>query len=784
MAHCFRPAWGLVLRIVLFLLAGTTACIGLAADADLPRPDPAFQGRTGDTARDSRPDWPVPVKAPANAPNIVLVLLDDVGFGATATFGGAARTPALDTLAAGGISYNRFFTTAMCSPTRAALLSGRNHHRVGFGTVTEVASGYPGYDGFWRREAAALPAVLHHYGYSTAAFGKWHNTPPWEISPSGPFDRWPTGLGFDYFYGFMGGAVTQWEPPLYRNTLPVEAPTRPEQGYHLTTDLVNDAITWLHGLESATPDKPYFLYFAPGAAHEPHHVPAEWIARYKGRFDAGWDVLRAETYERQKRLGVIPADAALTPRPADLPAWDSLGPDEKRLYARQMEVFAAFMEQTDHEIGRLLDAVRHGPRGDNTLILYIVGDNGGSAEAGLSGSGNMRATYLGATLAGYDTVREQLAVIDELGGPLHDNHFAAGWAWATNAPFQWAKQVASHSGGTRNPLVVSWPARITARGEVRSQYGHITDIVPTLYDAIGITAPGRVDGIRQLSLDGSSLLPSFTDAQAPSHHRTQYYEMVGNRALYHDGWIAAAKHASPWKGFTGRSENFAADEWALYHLDEDFSESRDLSARYPGKLQALQKMFDQEARRNHVYPLLNLNMISARGNGIPSLIEGRRQFVFHADTPRLPPAVAPNLMGSHRLEATLQVPDNGAEGVIFAEGAREGGFVLYVKDGRLAYEHNFIGRSRETVYADGTLPGGAVTVSVEYRRDDGKSLWGGGRVRFTINGAAAGEGRFSHVGPSLGPVNVGRERGSPVGAAYLPPFGFTGAIDTVRVDML
>jgi arylsulfatase A-like enzyme len=752
------------------------------AAGSLPPPDPGFSGKISIEDKDSTPDWPKPTAAPKGAPNIVLVMTDDTGFGAASTFGGPVNTPSLAQLASQGLRYNNFNTTALCSPTRAALLSGRNHHRVGFGTVTEIGSGFPGYNGLWKKSTVSFAEVLRQNGYSTAAFGKWHNTQSRDISPVGPFDRWPTGLGFDYFYGFMGGEQSQWEPPLYRNTTPVDPPpATAKQDYHVTTDIVTDAIGWLHTHESVIPDKPYLIYLAPGATHAPHHVAQVWIDKYRGKFEQGWDKLREETFARQKKLGVIPKNAKLTPRPKELPAWDSLKPEEKRLVSRQMEVFAAFLEQTDYEIGRLLKAVRETPQADNTLVFYIVGDNGASAEGGLEGSeNNIAAAFFGLE----DDVAKQLQHIDELGSVLHDNHYASAWAWGTTTPFQWTKQVASHFGGTRDPLVVSWPARITDKGGLRQQFTHVNDIAATIYQATGITFPDAVNGIAQQPLDGTSFVYSFDHPDEPTHHREQYFEMMGNRALYKDGWVAAARHALPWDA-RGRSEDFTQDRWELYHVAEDFSEHDDLASKYPDKLKELQADFEAEARKNDVYPLNNgIKLAGGIGASIPGLADGKTEFVYRAGLPRLPASAAPVLVRSHRITARVVLPDQGAEGLIVSDGGRYGGYALYVKGGRLVYENNFFDRAHETIVSTVAVPKGPAELAYEFTRDEGKGFVGG-TGRLFINGQPAGEGRLEKVGPPslLGTFGIGEAHVSPVSTAFALPYRFNGSIDTVTIQL-
>ncbi|AYH42915.1 arylsulfatase [Azoarcus sp. DN11] len=756
-------------------LAVLAAQVAYAKEAQGPATAPATQPAPA-------AGWPKAVKAQPDAPNIVLVLLDDVGFGATSTFGGAAATPNLDQLAASGLSFNQFHTTALCSPTRAALLTGRNAHQVGFGTVVEGASPNPGYHATWGREFVSVAEVLRKGGYSTAAFGKWHNTPDWEINAVGPFDRWPTGLGFEYFYGFQLGETSQWEPQLYRNTVAVEPNRKPDQGYHLTTDLVDDAVHWVRQHEAVAAEKPWFLYFAPGATHAPHHVPPEWIAKYRGKFDQGWDKLREETFARQKRLGVIPQNAELTPRPAELPAWDSLSTEQKKVYARQMEVYAAFLEQTDHEVGRLLDEVRKGPKSDNTLVLYVVGDNGGSAEGSLDGS---IANFAGFFAQVKDTLDEQLRTLDEIGGPRHDNHYASAWAWATTTPFQWTKQVASHFGGTRNPLIVSWPAKIKARGEIRSQFSHVNDIAPTIYELAGVKFPEVVDGVKQKPLEGRSLAYTFEHADAPTRHTRQYFELGGNRAIYQDGWVAGARYGVPWELFNkpGRPEDA---RWELYHVAEDFSEAHDLAAKYPDRLKALQREFDREATRNQVYPLSPIVSLDDTSRPYASL--GKTSFTYRAGVTRVPQGSAPDLGNrSHRITATVDIPESGAEGVLIAQGGRHGGFSLYVKDGRLVYENNFVSKRTDRLVSSIALPHGKVELGFEFLADGRKPL-GGGTGRLTINGQPAGETHFASFGGFRGSdtetLDIGEETGSPVSQAYATPYRFSGTLDTVRVDLL
>jgi arylsulfatase A-like enzyme len=546
----------------------------------LPRPDFRFPGEVGRTyLESSAAQFPKPVQAPKGAPNIVLILLDDAGFGQFSTFGGGVPSPTMDRLAAEGLRFNRFHTTALCSPTRAALITGRNHHSVTFGTISEVASGYDGYVCILPKSCGTIGQVLQQNGYMTAWIGKNHNTPPWESSAAGPFDRWPNGLGFDYFYGFMGGDMNHWQPVLYENHDLVPASTDPN--YYLTDDLADHAIGWVRRVKSIAPDRPFFLYVAPGATHAPHQAPKEWIAKFKGQFDMGWDKYREMTFERQKKLGVIPADTKLTPRPAGLPAWESLNPDQKRLYAHMMEVFAAFGSECDYEMGRIVDAVKQLPDADNTMIIYIAGDNGSSAEGGLEGSINENLFFNGFL----EKWQDNLKVIDDLGGPKYFNHFPSAWAWAMDAPLQWTKQVASHFGGTRNPMIIDWPAKIKDKGNLRSQFIHVIDVAPTLYEIAGITAPLELNGVMQKPIEGISFAYTFSSdsASARSRRITQYFEMGVNRGIYHDGWMASALSFPPWQPNRG---GFDPDKqkWELYNIDEDFSQATDLAQQYPEKL--------------------------------------------------------------------------------------------------------------------------------------------------------------------------------------------------------
>lgn len=765
----------------LLLITGvlTLSAVSGSKTQVLPRPDPPYQGRIEIDPVASTPEWPKPVTAPEGAPNILVVMLDDVGFAATSTFGGVADTPTLDRLAAEGLRYNGFHVTPMCAPTRAALLSGRNAHQVGFGRIPELAAGYPGYNSVWPKNSAGIADVLRLNGYSTAAFGKWHNTPVWEVGPAGPFDRWPTGLGFEYFYGFIGYGTSQWEPNLYRNTDAVDRTTAPDAGHHLTTDLVNDAIAWVQRHEAVVPTKPFFLYFAPAATHSPHHVPKASADKFAGRFDAGWDRLRQETFTRQKALGVVPADAELTPRPAELPAWDSFTPAQQRLLARQMEVYAGFLAHTDAEVGRLLAAVRGLGHVNDTVVVYIADDNGPTAEGGHDGRDALTVE------AQPQSVEERTSRSDALGSVAFDNAPAAGWAWAVNSPFKGAKGDAAHLGGTRAPLVVSWPGRIKGAGGLRSQFLHAVDIAPTLLELAGIPAPSVVNGVPQIPLEGTSFVDTFDHAEAPSRRSVQYFELFGTRGIYRDGWWAGSPNGSPWRGGPGGPAVPPEQrQWELYDLRRDFSQARDVAAQYPQQLEELKQLFDTEARRNQVYPL------EPRFGPSPSVATGRTRFLYHAGVRRIPSASAPALAGRpHRITADILIPASGAEGVIVAQGGRHGGETLYIRNGRVTYETSAYGQMSGSIVAPDVLAPGRATVVVDVRpagNAAGAPL--GARrsipmiARLVVEGRVAGESQVL-MASSGETLDVGSDLVSPVSPKYTSPFAFTGTIVSVAIDL-
>jgi arylsulfatase len=763
--------------------AGDAGQAGPALLSDiLPLPEPRFEGRIGSTYTDSQADLLSLPKAPAGTPNILLILLDDVGFGQTSTFGGPAQTPTLQRLADGGLRYNRFHTTALCSPTRAAFLSGRNHHTVHTGCITELATGFPGYDGSWPREAASIAEILRANHYSTAAFGKWHNTPDHELGASGPFDRWPAGKGFDYFFGFQGGESSQWHTPLFENSAPVEMP-HDDPNWHFSEAIAEKAIGWIGQQKAVTPEKPFLIYFAPGAAHAPHHVHKDWADKYKGKFDHGWDRQREITFENQKRLGLVPKDTRLTPRPPSIPSWDSRSADEKRLYARMQEVFAGFLEHADAQIGKLVDAIERMGLRDDTLILYCVGDNGPSAEGTLTGTTNVMKTMLGLP----DDVAEMIKHIDEIGGPKFENHYPVGWCWAGSSPFQWMKQVASHFGGTRNGLVVSWPKVIKDRGGLRSQFHHVIDIAPTLLDVAGIPEPRSVGGVPQKPIEGISMAYTFGDKDAPGRRVTQYFEMFGNRALYHDGWVAGCVHGRlPWE--TSGSVSFDSDSWELYDITKDFSQANDLAADQPKKLRELQDLFMAEAAKYNVLPLDDRFAERADPKLHPSYLSGITHFVYPPGTVRVPERSSPYTKNRHHtIAAEVDIPEGGAEGVLACCGGLTGGFAVFVKDGKLIWEHNYYNEIRYRVSSGEPVPAGHHVLSAEVKVDEPGKFQTGGTVTLRFDKKEVGKGRFDKQIGGFFTANesfdIGCDTCSPVSDLYKTPFAFTGTIRRVIVDI-
>jgi len=693
------------------------------------------------------------VNAPDGAPNVVVVLIDDIGFGASSSFGGPIAMPTLERMASHGLRYNRFHTTALCSPTRVALLTGRNHHVNNAGAIMELATAFPGNTGIRPQSVTPLAEILRQNGYSTGAFGKYHETPPWEVSVSGPFDRWPTGSGFDKFYGFIGGETNQWAPAIYDGVTRVEHKQTPD--YHFTTDMTDQAIKWVSAQQALTPDKPFYMYFATGATHAPHHVPKEWIEKYKGKFSGGWDRLREETFARQKEMGVIPADAKLTPRPAEIPAWDGMSADQKRLFERQMETFAGFAEHTDHEVGRLVAQLEAIGELDNTILFYIVGDNGSSAEGGPEGTYNEMMALNGII----GKADQMIGHIDEWGGPNTFPHFAIGWAWATNTPFQWTKQVASHFGGTRNGMVLHWPERIKANGEIRSQFHHVIDVAPTVLEAATLPEPKVVNGVEQRPMDGVSMLYTVDDAKAAERRTTQYFEMFGNRAIYNDGWIAATRHSIPW--LMVPLPPVADDVWELYKVDEDFSQANNLAAENPEKLKELQDLFLKEAERNHVLPLddRRVERFVASTAGRPDLLVGRTSLTVYEGMTGITENAFVNVKSvRHSITAEVIVPDSKTQGVILAQAGHFGGWVLYMKGGRVHHEYNFFAIERTNVASKLALTPGKHTIVYEFIPDEAKPGTGGKSI-ISIDGQQVAEGHIPKTQPFLFSADEGADVG-------------------------
>jgi arylsulfatase len=775
-----QPAPGATTSTTAPPAAGAGAAAGLDRSV-LPIAEPSYPHATELDARNAKAPPRFEVKAPKGAPNVIVFLIDDIGFGQAGTFGGQIPTPTLDRLASQGLRYNRFHTTALCSPTRVALLTGRNHHTNNAGAIMELATSFPGNTGIRPESVTPLAEILRQNGYSTGAFGKYHEAPPWEVSVSGPFTRWPTGSGFEKFYGFIGGETNQWAPLVYDGTTKVELPRDPN--YHFTVDMTNQAISWIQSQQALTPDKPFFAYFAPGATHAPHHVPKEWIAKFKGKFDGGWDKYRAETFARQKQLGVVPPNAKLAPKPADIKDWDELSADEKKLFARQMEVFAAFGAQTDYEIGRVVKAIEDLGELDNTLIVYEVGDNGSSAEGGMNGLFNEMTYFNGVA----ETVPDMLKHLDEWGGPGTYPHMAAGWAVAGNTPFKWTKQVASNFGGTRNPVVIHWPARIKAKGEVRSQFSHVIDLAPTVLEAAGIPEPKTVNGVAQTPMEGVSMVYTFDDAKAAGRHKTQYFEMFGNRAIYSDGWVAATVHRFPWQ--MGPSKKLTDDVWELYNVDEDFSESTDLAAQNPAKLKELQALFMREAERFRVLPIddRGIERFDATLAGRPDLMAGRRSLTVHSGMTGLGESAFINVKNqSVTITAELDIPAAGANGVILSQGGRFGGWTLYVANGRPAYTYNYLGLKETTVSSSARLATGKNTLKLEFSYD-GNGRGKGGTATLFLKDKQVGSGRIEQTQANIFSVDdaadVGMDEGTNVSRSYKAHDNkFTGTIEKVRID--
>jgi arylsulfatase A-like enzyme len=745
----------------------------------LPIPSAPRRGLVTYNAKDPDTSYPriEQVSPPEGAPNILVILLDDVGFGATSAFGGPCQTPTAERLAAGGLKYNRFHTTALCSPTRQALLTGRNHHSAGMGGITEIATGAPGYCSVLPNTMSPIARTLTLNGYNTSQFGKCHEVPVWQTSPVGPFNAWPSmGGGFEYFYGFIGGEANQWYPSLYEGTTPIEIDRTPEDGYHFMEDMTDKAIAWISQQKALAPDRPFFTYFAPGAAHAPHHVPPEWADKYKGRFDQGWDKIREQTFARQKELGVIPPDCQLTERHAEIAAWDEMPDELKPVLRRQMEVYAGFLEYADHQVGRLIDGLDRLGVLQETLVFYILGDNGASAEGTMNGTFNEMLNFNG--LAEIETPEFMVERLEKFGGPESYNHYSVGWAHAMDTPYQWTKQVASH-----------WPNGIDARDEMRWQFHHVIDVAPTILEAAGLPEPLFVNGVQQHPIEGVSMAYSFNEADAPDQHETQYFEMFGNRGIYHKGWTAVTKHKTPWLLVGEETVEFDDDVWELYDTTKDWSQAHDLAKAMPEKLHELQRLWLIEATRYNVLPLDDdpATRLNSDLAGRPQLIKGDTQLLF-AGMGRLSENTMLNIKNkSHSVTAEIEVPDTGAEGVIVAQGANIGGWTLYASGGKLKYCYNLGGVQHFFTESDQAIPSGEHQVRMEFAYDGG-GLAKGGDVTLYVDGQKVGEGRVEATAPNIFSADdgcdVGADTGAPVSPDY-PPMdnAFTGRVKGVLMSI-
>ena len=755
---------------------------------DLPIADRPRTGLVTYDAKDPETKFPPieQLRPPKGAPNVLIILIDDAGFGSSSAFGGPCQTPNAERLAAGGLKYLRFHTTALCSPTRQALLTGRNHHTVGMGCITEMASGSPGYNSVLPNTCAPLAKTLKLNGYATAHFGKCHEVPVWETSPAGPFNAWPSaGGGFEYFYGFIGGEAHQWYPSLYEGTTPIEVKKTPEEGYHLVEDMTDKAIGWIGQQKALTPDKPFFVYFAPGATHAPHHVAKEWADKYKGKFDQGWDKLREETFARQKKLGVIPPDCQLTARHEQIPAWDAMPEALKPVLRREAEVYAGYMEFVDHHAGRLLDTLRELKIFDDTLVYYIVGDNGASAEGTLNGTFNEMINFNGASAL--ETPEFLAARIDKLGGPESYPHYAVGWAHAMNTPYQWTKQVASHWGGTRNGTIVHWPKGITGKGEHRTQFHHVIDLAPTILEAAGLPEPLSVDGVQQKPIEGVSMLYSFNDAKAAERRETQYFEMFGNRGIYHKGWTAVTRHKTPWLLIGEKTPPFDDDVWELYDTNKDWSQANNLAKQMPDKLHYLQRLWLIEATRYNVLPLDDRlgERMNADTAGRPVLIKGKTQILFGGMGRLSENSVVSVKNKSHSVTAAIEVPASGAEGVIVAQGGNIGGWSLYAKAGKLKYCYNLLGIDYFYVESEGKIPAGDHQVRMEFAYAGG-GLGKGGTATLYVDGKKVGAGKVAATAAMIFSADDGCDVGVDTAAPVSPDYGprgneFNGRVKGVQI---
>jgi arylsulfatase A-like enzyme len=768
---------------------GTPGSPGATTTIDgkqLPPPDPKFGGVIKDTATDSKSWWPPTVVPPKTAPNILLIMTDDQGYGVCSTFGGVIPTPALDRIAKAGLRYTQFHSTALCSPTRAALITGRNHHSSGFGVISEQATGYPGYDSIIAKDKATIGEILKENGYATSWFGKNHNTPTYLYSLAGPFDQWPSGMGFEYFYGFMGGETNQWTPFLFRDHTAV-FPWIGKPGYNLITDMADEAIKYLTDLNAAAPEKPFFLYYVPGGTHAPHHPTPEWIAKMKGKFDMGWNELRDQIFANQKKLGVIPPNTQLTPWPDSLPKWDTLNPTQKKVYAHQAEIFGAYAAYTDHEIGRVIQAVEDQGKLDNTLIIYISGDNGTSAEGSAIGT-----TFDLAAIQAIDMpVDAQLKFYDVLGSDLTTPHMSVAWSWAFDTPFKWTKQIASYFGGTRQGMAISWPGHIKDLGGIRSQFHHIIDIVPTILEVTGIQPPANVDGIAQKPIEGVSMAYTFdsTNANAPSKRDTQYFEMFGNRALYHDGWIATTVPPQPpWlMGTVQMPDVLTGYKWELYNIADDFSENSDLAAKNPDKLKELQGLFMDEARKYQVLPLDN-SIIARLLAPRPSATAGRTEFTYSGEVSGVPDGNAPNLLTrSFSITAEVEIPTKGAEGMLNTLGGRFGGYGLYLLKGKPVFTYNLLALEKFRWGGPQALTPGKHTILFDFKYD-GPGMGKGGTGVLSVDGKEVARKAIPHTVPALFTIDESFDVGVDTRTGvedkdYKPPFRFTGKLDKLTIKL-
>ena len=753
----------------------------------LPPPPPKFGGVINMNATDSKPYWPAQVVPPKGAPNVLLIMTDDQGYGVSGTFGGVIPTPAMDRIAKMGLRYTQFHSTALCSPTRAALITGRNHHSVGYGVIGEMSTGYPGYDSVIGPESATVGEILKENGYATSWFGKNHNTPTYQYSTAGPFDQWPVGMGFEYFYGFMGGETDQWTPYLFRNTTQV-FPWVGKPGYNLTTDLADEAIKYMTELNAAAPEKPFFLYYVPGGTHSPHQPTKEWIDKFKGKFDMGWNQLRDQIFANQKRLGVVPASTQLTPWPDVLPKWDTLPAENKKLFAHEAEVFAAYAAYTDHEIGRVIQAVEDMGKLDNTLIIYISGDNGTSAEGTLVGTPNQMTAYNGILDI---PIADQMKFYDAWGSEATYPHMSVAWSWAFDTPFKWTKQVASYFGGTRQGMVIAWPGHIKDAGGVRTQFHHIIDIVPTILEAAGIQAPLSVNGVTQKPIEGVSMDYTFdkANANAPSTRTTQYFEMFGNRAIYHDGWIAATPPpAPPWLlGTVKLPDVVNGYKWELYNLNEDYSEYNDLSAKNPDKLRDMQELFLMEATKYNVFPLDNSvlpRIITPR----PSATAGRTLFTYTGQLAGVPVSDAPSILNkSYTITADVEVPQGGGDGMLATLGGRFGGYGLYMLKGKPVFTYNLVDLERFRWEGQEALAPGKHSIVFDFKYD-GPGFGKGGSGVLSIDGKEVATKTIPHTIPFLMSIDetfdVGIDTRTPVDDNdYQVPFAFNGTINKLTINL-